>query len=408
MNGGPSPIIAAKQRHDLAEVARRTGISIPATGGTVTVRCPMPAHGHPDRTPSLRLYLDDGMWYCFACSDRAGDVVQWVEETEGVPWRQAVEILDSGRSLTNAWAGAPSAYGSPGGSTVAGEIERPNLSRTSTDRVQEALDAAWEQVTTGPLHARAVAYLAGRGINVTRLESYTGRLEAGHTTSYGPSLTQLLFGEGFTADELVDAGLTHRYPDGRTADFYRQRVLLPVRTREGRIAGLVGRNVGDQRWPKYKSPPRTVLYDKSVNLYQPLPRPKHPDGRVIVVEGTIDALAIAVSAIRLGRAHQFCPITQSGKELSALQVDTAIRLHPGPLLISFDGDAVGRDSNRRLATAIRSRGRRTAVIDLPDGEDPASWLSRFGPTALDKWDPATPQSPPSMSAGESLTPVMAL
>jgi hypothetical protein len=105
-----SSIAAAKQRHSLTEVASRTGIWLSALTGTVTVHCPLPSHGHPDRTPSLRLYLDDGTWYCFACSHRAGDVVQWVEETEGVGWRQAIEILDSGRPLTNAWAGIYTIY----------------------------------------------------------------------------------------------------------------------------------------------------------------------------------------------------------------------------------------------------------------------------------------------------------
>jgi DNA primase len=380
-----SPIAAARNRHSLAEVAGRSGIWIPATVGTVTVRCPMPAHGHRDRTPSLRLYLDDGMWYCFACSHHAGDVVQWVQETEGVPWRQAIEILDSGRSLTNAWAGVPGDYGSQRGPTIAGDIERPSLNRTSAARVQEVLDAAWEHVTCGPLHARAVAYLASRGINVTVLESCTGRLEAGHTPTYGPSLTQRLFGDGFSSDELVDAGLAHRYPDGRMADFYRQRVLLPIRSSEERLAGLVGRNVGDPRWPKYKNPPRTVLYDKSVNLYQPLPRREHRDGRVVVVEGTIDALAIACAALQLGVAAEICPVTQSGRELSARQLDSVLSLHPGPVVAGFDGDAAGRDSNERLGLAVVARGREVIIISLPGDMDPADWLARRGPGGVVTW-----------------------
>jgi DNA primase len=97
MNRRLSPIEEARSRHPLADVASRTGIWLPTTTGRVTVRCPMPAHGHPDRTPSMRLFLDDGTWYCFGCSDRAGDVVQWAEQTEGVGWRQAIEILDSGK-----------------------------------------------------------------------------------------------------------------------------------------------------------------------------------------------------------------------------------------------------------------------------------------------------------------------
>lgn len=384
MNRRPSPIEAARSRHRLADVASRTGILLPATSGRVTVRCPMPTHGHPDRTPSLRLFLDDDTWYCFGCSDRAGDVVQWVEQTEGVGWRQAIEILDSGKRLTDAWTSATPRYrlGSGSRSTA---FEGPDLQRTPAERVQRALDTAWQYCTTGPLHARAVAYLAGRGINVTMLENHTKRLETGCTPAHGPSLAERLQRDGFVPDELVDAGLAHRYPDGRLGDFYRQRILIPVRDHQGDVVGLVGRNIGDPRWPKYKNPPRTVIYDKSVSLYQPLPSPRGPNGRVIVVEGTLDAMAIAVAAIRSGAPHKFCPVTQSGRELSALQVQHVLRLHPGPLLISFDGDAAGRDSNRRLAAAVSARGRDAIVVNLPAEADPASWLADRGPSGLCAW-----------------------
>jgi DNA primase len=394
MSRQPSPIEAARRRHNLAEVAVRTGIWLPSSAGPVTARCPMPSHGHPDRTPSLRLYLNDGTWYCFGCSDRAGDVVQWVEQTEGVGWRQAIEILDSGRLLTNAWVGVANhdRRRSPSAPTLG---EQPDLDRTPPGRVQEALDAAWAHCTTGPLHARAVAYLTGRHIDVTVLEGYSARPEAGHTPCHGPTLGQRLLAEGFTSDELVDAGLAHCYSDGRFTDFYRQRVLVPVRDGHGRIAGLVGRNIGDPRWPKYKNPPRTAVYDKSVDLYQPLSAPRCPDGRTIIVEGTLDAMAIAVAAIKTGTAHYFCPVTQSGRELSAWQLDALLRRGPDRLVISFDGDAAGRDSNLRLARAMIERGRAPIVIELPDGSDPASWLAERGPRGLMAWatHPLAPQAP---------------
>jgi DNA primase len=380
-----SPIAAARNRHSLAEVAGRSGIWIPATVGTVTVRCPMPAHGHRDRTPSLRLYLDDGMWYCFACSHHAGDVVQWVQETEGVPWRQAIEVLDSGRSLTNAWAGVPGEPGPQRSHAVVGDIERPNLDRTSAPRVQEVLNAAWEHVTCHPLHARAVAYLATRSITVAAVEGYTGRPEAGHTPKYGPGLARRLLTDGFTPDELVDSGLAHRYADGQIVDFYRDRVLLPIRDDQGHVAGLVGRNVGEPRWPKYKNPPRTAVYDKSVNLYQPLPRPEHFDGGVVVVEGTIDALAIACAALHHGVAAEICPVTQSGHELSARQLDSVLSMHPATVVAGFDGDAAGRDSNERLERAVVARDREVIIVLLPGDMDPADWLARRGPGGVATW-----------------------
>jgi DNA primase len=375
------PITAAKQRHRLYNVARRTGIWVPATTGNITVRCPMPNHGHYDRTPSLRLHLDDDTWYCHACSHHAGDVIDWVQQTQTVGWRQAIDILDSHQPLTNTW-NHPGHPASTRPADALGISERPDLLRTPTERVQQALDATWRHATTGPAHARATAYLARRGLNLPILEDHTGRTEAGHTPTTAPGLVRLLQADGFTPDELVDAGIAHRRPDSTLTDFYHDRVLIPIRDPDSHLAGLVGRNIGNPRSPKYKNPPRTLRYDKTINLYQPLPAPHDPDGRVIVVEGTLDALAIATAAVRAGQADRYCPVTQSGRELSDRQLSHILTLHPNPPVLAFDADSAGRESTRRLATRARLAGAITRAACMPEGEDPASWLASRGPSGL--------------------------
>jgi DNA primase len=159
--------------------------------------------------------------------------------------------------------------------------------------------------------------------------------------------------------------------------------LIPIRDQDSRICGFVGRNVGDNRWPKYKNPPRTHVYDKSVNLYQPLPAPAAGRwGQVVVVEGTLDAMAIAVAAIRSGSAGLFCPLTQSGRELSSRQLDYVLNLHAAPAVIGFDGDAPGRESSLRVALAALHKGSEVMVTILPDGDDPATWLIKQGCAGL--------------------------
>ncbi len=394
----PSPIQAALGRHRLAQVVRRTGIALTTDNGAVTVRCPLPTHGHPDRTPSLRLYLDDDRYYCFGCAAK-GDVIQWARDTEGVGVHDAISALDSGRTLTNAWTGAttraaanvspprPPTSDTPGSLAAASRPETPDLGRTPPERVLAALAAAWDYYTTPTLHARATAYLTRRSIDVTVLEAHTGQLETGHTPARTDSLVAALQARGFSDDELVDAGLAHRPTAGTPlSHFYRQRVLIPLRDDNQHIVGLIGRNVGDpQRWAKYKNPPRTAVYDKSVNLYQPLPAPVEPHGAVIIVEGTLDALAIAVAAIRTGQADRYCPITQSGRELSDTQLLRILAMHPAPPVLAFDGDLAGRDSAARYRQAFAAHGRPAIVTSLPAEHDPASWLATHGDAGLQAW-----------------------
>jgi DNA primase len=390
-----SPIAAAVERHRLVDVVQRTGIALNSATRTATVRCPMPSHGHADRTPSMRLYLDDDRYYCFGCGAK-GDLVQWVRDAEALSVADAIKVLDSGRPIANAWAGNPRTSwngfrtlgppSSPGNGEAISQAELPDLDRTPAERVFTALDAAWGYYTYRPLHARGVAYLAERGVQIRLLESHTGRAEVGHTPARPDGLVSALRSRGFTADELVDAGLAYRrLGTDPLSDFYRHRVLIPIRDSHQRLCGFVGRNVGDARWPKYKSPPRTLAYDKSVNLYQPLPAPVDVHGQVVVVEGTLDALAIATAAIKAGRAGLFCPITQSGRELSDHQIRHIVSLHPAAPVLAFDADVAGDDSALRYALSFAAYGKAVTITRLGHGHDPASWLAEHGSPALSAW-----------------------
>jgi DNA primase len=286
----------------------------------------------------MRLHLREGMWFCFGCSDRkpdgnpkAADVIEWVRQTEGLPgWREAITVLDAGGPLRNRWVGmSPSDHG--WSRLPVGQAELPNLARTPPERVARALKLAWSYYCTPANHDQGVSYLATRCIDVAVLEDYNGRMEVGYARRHAMEVVDGLRAVGFSDDEIVDAGLgCRRIGVDRVTDFYRQRVLIPLPDPDGRIAGFIGRNVGDPRWPKYKNSPRTHSYDKSVNPYQPLPAPADRDGQVVIVEGTIDAMAIAVAAIHSDLPLKFCPVTQSGRELSDQQVDSVLRLHPYP------------------------------------------------------------------------------
>ena len=237
-----------------------------------------------------------------------------------------------------------------------------------------------------PLHARGAGYFAKRGIDIGVLEAHTGLAEVGHTPANPVGLVIALQAKGFTPDELVDAGLAHRHlAGGLLTDFYRQRVLVPVRDSDRKVVGMVGRNIGGPSFAKYKNPPRTAVYDKSVNLYQPLPAPTARRGQVVVVEGTLDTLAIAVAAIKAGKAAAFCPVTQSGRELSDAQVGRIVAMYADSLVLGFDGDDAGRESAARYVRVFARAGEAVSVTLLGHGHDPASWLAEQGERGLSSW-----------------------
>lgn len=355
-----------RARHPLGAVARRTGLALPDAGRAM-VCCPLPAHD--DRHPSMHLDLDGDRYFCFGCGAH-GDAIQWVCDIEGVRPGEAVAILDAGRPVAGVHTGATNArayISHPG-------LDTPDLERTPPERVRAAMQTAWRYYTFTSLHQRAVDYLAQeRQIDVAALEVEQGRPVVGHTPSRPDGLGRWLRTQGFTDDELVDASLASRRRDGTVVDFFRARVLVPVTDERGHVTGIIGRAATD-RGPKYLNQALTHTYDKHLALYRPATAALDPDGNVIVVEGTLDALAIAARAASAGLSAKYAPVSASGVRLSDEQFDAILNLHPKAPVLAADGDQAGRDANLEWAARIAHRHRESVVTSWPEGHDPASWL----------------------------------
>jgi DNA primase len=366
-------------RHPLVEVARRTGFNLDMEHGDVKVCCPMPDHA--DRTPSMNLHLDTDRYHCFGCG-ASGDVIQWVRSIYGVPASEAIRILDQPGTLP---APPPEAIVDRRPShSVSVQAEKPDLARTPRHRVLAAVEAAWAYYTYRDLHHRGVDYLLGRRIDVSALETEEQRPVVGHTPRRSvDQLVNRLRSDGYTDDELVDAGLARRTPSRDPIDTYRDRVIVPVRDDHGQLLGLIGRYTGTRPGaPKYLNPPRTITYDKAVALYRPSLRVLDPDGQVVVCEGTLDALAISAQAANVGLSAKYAPVVESGLAISALQWDTITAIHPRPPVLCADGDEGGRTASTRWAAQLAARGREACITWWPAGHDPASWLADHGDEGL--------------------------
>jgi DNA primase len=374
-----------RRRYPLFEVARRTGFGLDRDGGDVMVCCPV----HDDRTPSMILHLDTGRYHCFGC-DAGGDVIQWVRDIYHVGAVQAVKMLDTPGRLPP----PPIASGNERRTVRATgpQAEPPDVHRTPADRVLAALKAAWGYYSYGALHHAGLDYLNSRGIDVAALEDEVGRPVIGRTPFKAPDqFVAKMRQRGFTDDELVDAGLASRLP-ARTplgtptvVDFYRHRFVVPVRDDPGRVIGLIGRYDGDARAntrPKYKNPPRTVVYDKAAVLYRPSTPRLDADGQVVIVEGSLDALAIAAAAATAGLSSKFAPVSESGTALSDAQLEQVMALHDRAPVLAADGDPTGDGASVKWASALALRGRESAIVTWPEHEDPASWLEKCGTAGL--------------------------
>src|SRR5690606_11874098 len=126
------------------------------------------------------------------------------------------------------------------------------------EMLASAQDYFQERLWT-PAGEETRAYLIGRGYSAESIKDYG----FGQTPEESFGLVRFLRQKGFREDDMTTASLaTKSTRDGRTFDFFRNRLTIPIRDGQGRIIAFGGRTT-DNNPAKYLNSRDTVLFDKS-------------------------------------------------------------------------------------------------------------------------------------------------
>ena len=364
---------AIRAAHPIEDVIASSGVELHQRGHGYMGCCPF----HDDSTASMSVGAVPDRFRCFGCG-AGGDVIEYVSQRYDLSFVDSVEALQN--NGLGSGAIAPSRR-------IASERDLP---RIPAERAYEINQMAWAHFAT-PVGAEfAQSYLATRRcIDLVGLRAFSGGAPVvGYAGTGWTTLISRLHAKGVSDDELLATDLAQITRTGRLADTYRGRIIIPVTNNTGRINGFIGRDVtGDDRAPKYRNPTRTPTFNKSTILYRPTHHALAADANVVVVEGVLDALAIAAAAARRGAMDRFAPCTTSGVTASCEQVCRVLTLHGRPPVIALDGDTAGAEGTKRwLAGLCLENGRPALVTTLPTGTDPAEWLAARGDPGLMAFD----------------------
>jgi len=291
------------------------------------------------------------------------------------------------------------------------QLPAPTSTAVDTARLRAALDAAAGWYRARLLVDRppaAVGLLRDRGLADLAVDTPVGlRWRVGHAPgSPGRAgLVGYLRGRGFTEEEMVAAGLaTPARPDsgaggagrGRwgsgVVDVLRHRLMVPL-VEPGGVVGFTARRLvdGGSTAPKWVNTATTALHRKSehlIGLAQQAERIAAGRGRVVLVEGAVDAIAVDLAG-DIGLAAGGTRLT----EAHAVLLRAAAAATGGRLLVAYDGDQAGREATMRAAGLLA--GVDVHAVRLPDGQDPAAVLGAAGPRGLRRAlpGPAGPAGP---------------
>jgi len=317
---------------------------------------------HDERTPSFGIDPAQKVYYCFGCQ-ASGDVFTFVQETEGVDFKGALELLAE-------------RYGVE----LEREEEDPREAekRRRRERLLELLSrtaAYYERYLWESSEARhAREYLQERGLGEEVLREF----RVGYAPSAWDRVLLASRRGGFSEQELYATGLAQRSKEnGRPYDRFRSRIMFPLADIRGRVLGFGARAMHAEQRPKYLNTSDNDIYHKGSQLYgADLARaPAAKAGEVIVCEGYTDVIALHQAGTRN-------VVGLMGTALTGEQVGELARMAQ-TVLLALDADSAGQEAMLKAFRLANKRKLELRVVMLPAGTDPAELIQRDGAAAIE-------------------------
>jgi len=333
-------------------------VSLKRRGTSMIGLCPF----HNEKTPSFHVSIGKGIFKCFGCG-KGGDSVRFIMEHEKASYPEALRYLANKYSIEIA------------------EVENTPEEQAVNDRRESLyIVSAWaakffqqQMLETDEGKSIGLSYFIERGFR----EDIIKKFELGYSPDVWDALTQSALTESYNIQFLEETGLTIRKENEKFYDRFRGRVMFPIHSFTGRVIGFGGRTLKtDKAVPKYVNSPESDIYHKSNVLYGLFFAKKsmRDEDNCYLVEGYADVLSVHQAGIEN-------VVASSGTSLTIEQIRMIGRFTKN-ITILYDGDEAGIKASLRGLDMILEEGLNVKIVLFPDGDDPDSYVQKFGSAAF--------------------------
>lgn len=336
-------------------------VELKKRGTSLIGNCPF----HNEKTPSFYVSVSKGIYKCFGCG-AGGDSLKFVMEHEKYSYPEALRYLANKYAIE-----VEEVERSP--AQMAAQDKRESLYVLSQWAGKFFKDTLW-QTQLG--QAIGLNYFKERGYR----EDIIKKFDLGYSPDNWTALVDEARKAGFTDTYLKEVGLAIERDDQSLYDRFRSRVMFPIHNLTGRIIGFGGRTLKtDKKIPKYVNSPESEIYHKSNVLYglNFAKKAIAAEDNCYLVEGYADVLSVHQAGVEN-------VVSSSGTSLTEGQIRLISRFTKN-VTILFDGDAAGIKASLRGTDMLLKEGLNVKILLFPDGEDPDSYVQRYGAIAFKEY-----------------------
>ncbi len=364
----PEDVALVKERISIEDVISEHVTLRRAGPGSLKGLCPF----HDEKTPSFTVRPAFGTWHCFGCQE-GGDVLAFVQMIDHSNFQETVERLAGRAGVELHFEEGGLRQGEDGLGKRARLVE---AHRAAAEFYQEVL------LDAGRAEARAGRdFLRERGFDSAAASMFG----IGYAPRSGEALAAQLASRGFSAPELITAGLV---ASGRRGpyDRFRGRLLWPIRDITGDTIGFGARRLfdDDRIEAKYLNTAETPIYRKASVLYglDLAKRAIASKRQAVIVEGYTDVMACHLAGVDTA-------VATCGTAFGVDHIKTLRRIMrdeaggtPARTVFTFDGDAAGQKAAMRAFEEDQRWASQSYVAVADSGIDPCELRQRSGEEAV--------------------------
>lgn len=314
-----------------------------------------------EKTPSFIVSPDKQIYKCFS-SGKGGNVFTFIMEMEKVTFPEAVEMLAKRAGI---------------------DIGKFQLQKARAENKQESSQhetlrwaaRLFHRTLESETGAGAIAYLTGkRGLEASTIRKFG----LGFAPEAWGFLLDTAQRDNIPVEQLTALGLVTRHRERNSLyDTFRNRIIFPILTVGGQVAGFGGRTLSnDPQTPKYINSPESAIFEKSKLLYgmHAAKNDIRKQETAILVEGYMDVIAMHQAGVTN-------TVASSGTALTRYQAKI-LKRYTSRVLFLYDGDNAGKKSMLAGIDILLSEGLTPWVVLLPGGDDPDSFIRNYGKGAF--------------------------
>ncbi|GGO63930.1 DNA primase [Bowmanella pacifica] len=348
-------------RTDIVELVD-SRVRLKKAGRNYQACCPF----HNEKSPSFTVSQDKQFYHCFGCGAH-GNAISFLMEYDRLEFPDAIEELARYQGVE-----VPREQGkSPQQSK-----EKRQQQENDYELMEKVARFFVHQLKHHDKAPEAIEYLKSRGLSGDIVKQFN----IGYAPADWDAALKTFGRTPALQQQLLDLKVITENDQGRRFDFFRDRIMFPIRDRRGRVIGFGGRVMGDGS-PKYLNSPETRIFHKGHELYgfYQARQANRKLERLMIVEGYMDVVALGQFGIDYA-------VASLGTATTPEHIQLLFRAAP-QLVCCYDGDRAGRDAAwRALENALPhlKDGVEMQFLFLPDGEDPDTLVRKLGKQAFEQ------------------------